>query len=588
MTGMNYFNYIRNNITEILNNLKKTGYLPVSVDIANFSVESARDRNHWDIATNVALALSKSANLKPRELAQEIVACLKINDEIESVEIAGPGFINIIFKDIFWQTRLVEVLKNGNEYGSIKKDLNKLINIEYVSANPTGPMHVGHGRGAVVGDVLANLLGKAGYRVTKEYYINDAGTQIDILTKSLFFRYQEALGLDVGNMPDDYYPGDYLAELARNLAEKDGDKWVHIIKEEGYAGLKQVSIEAMMEIIRSDLFSLGIVHDVFVSERDIVNNNEVTEALETLKQKGLIYQGVLEPPKGRRPDDWEPRPQTLFKATQFGDDVDRPVKKSDGSWTYFATDMAYHQDKFKRGFKAMINIWGADHSGYVKRMNSAVVALTDGLGQLDVKLCQMVNLMDNGKPLKMSKRSGTFVTLRDVIDEVGKDVVRFMMLTRKNDAQLDFDLVKVKEQSRDNPVFYVQYSHARCCSVLRNALDIFNKSEIDDNDLIKADISLLTDTSEINLIKIIASWPQVVLGAAESREPHRIAYYLYELSSAFHSLWSKGSKERVSLRFLVPKNRTLTLARLAMVRSLAITIASGLEVMGVEPLEEME
>ena len=588
MTGMNYFNYIRNNITEILNNLKKTGCLPVSVDIANFSVEPARDRNHGDIATNVALALSKSANLNPRDLAQEIVACLKINDEIESVEIAGPGFINIILKDIFWQTRLVEVLKNGNEYGSIKKDLNKLINIEYVSANPTGPMHVGHGRGAVVGDVLANLLGKVGYRVTKEYYINDAGTQIDILTKSLFFRYQEALGLDVGNMPEEYYPGDYLAELARNLAEKDGDKWVQIIKEEGYASLKQISIEAMMELIRSDLFSLGIVHDVFVSERDIVNNNEVTEALETLKQKGLVYQGVLEPPKGRRPDDWEPRPQTLFKATQFGDDVDRPVKKSDGSWTYFATDMAYHRDKFKRGFKDMINIWGADHSGYVKRMKSAVVALTDGLGQLDVKLCQMVNLMDNGKPLKMSKRSGTFVTLRDVIDEVGKDVVRFMMLTRKNDAQLDFDLVKVKEQSRDNPVFYVQYSHARCCSVLRNALDIFNKSEIDDNDLIKADISLLTDSSEINLIKIIASWPQVVLGAAESHEPHRVAYYLYELSSAFHSLWSKGSKERVSLRFLVPKNRTLTLARLAMVRSLAITIASGLEVMGVEPLEEME
>jgi arginyl-tRNA synthetase len=588
MTGMNYFNYIRNNITEILNNLKKTGYLPVSVDIANFSVESARDRNHGDIATNVALALSKSANLKPRDLAHEIVACLKINNEIESVEIAGPGFINIILKDIFWQTRLVEVLKNGNEYGSIKKDLNKLINIEYVSANPTGPMHVGHGRGAVVGDVLANLLGKAGYRVTKEYYINDAGTQIDILTKSLFFRYQEALGLDVGNMPEEYYPGDYLAELARNLVEKDGDKWVQIIEEEGFASLKQVSIEAMMELIRSDLFSLGIVHDVFVSERDIVNNNEVTEALETLRQRGLIYHGVLEPPKGRRPDDWESRPQTLFKATQFGDDVDRPVKKSDGSWTYFATDMAYHQDKFKRGFKAMINIWGADHSGYVKRMKSAVVALTDGLGQLDVKLCQMVNLMDNGKPLKMSKRSGTFVTLRDVIDEVGKDVVRFMMLTRKNDAQLDFDLVKVKEQSRDNPVFYVQYSHARCCSILRNALDIFNKSEIDDNDLIKADISLLTDSSEINLIKIIASWPQIVLGAAESHEPHRIAYYLYELSSAFHSLWSKGSKEKVSLRFLVPKNRTLTLARLAMVRSLAITIASGLEVMGVEPLEEME
>jgi arginyl-tRNA synthetase len=327
---------------------------------------------------------------------------------------------------------------------------------------------------------------------------------------------------------------------------------------------------------------------VFVSERDIVNNDEVAGALETLKQKGLIYQGVLEPPKGQISDDWEPRPQTLFKATQFGDDVDRPVKKSDGSWTYFATDMAYHHDKFKRGFKAMINVWGADHSGYVKRMKSAVIALTDGFGQLDVKLCQMVNLMDNGKPLKMSKRSGTFITLRDVIDEVGKDVVRFMMLTRKNDAQLDFDLVKVKEQSRDNPVFYVQYSHARCCSVLRNALDIFNMSEIDDKNLIKSDITLLTDPSEINLIKIMATWPQVVLGAAESHEPHRIAYYLYELSSAFHSLWSKGSKESVSLRFLVPKNRTLSFARLAMVRSLAITIASGLEVMGIEPLEEME
>ena len=588
MTGLNYFNYIRNNITQILNKLKKTGYLPVSIDIANFSVEPARDRNHGDIATNVALALSKSANLKPLDLAQEVVAHLKINDDIKSVEIAGPGFINIILEDIFWQNRLVEILENGKKYGSVKKDPNNLINLEYVSANPTGPMHVGHGRGAVVGDVLANLLGKAGYRVTKEYYINDAGAQIDILTKSLFFHYQEALGLDVGAMPEEYYPGNYLIELGENLAEKDGDKWIKIIKEEGYERLKEVSIEAMMELIRSDLFSLGIVHDVFVSERDIVNNDEVAGALETLKQKGLIYQGVLKPPKGRMPNDWESRPQTLFKSTQFGDDVDRPVKKSDGSWTYFATDMAYHQDKFKRGFKTMINVWGADHSGYVKRMKSAVVALTDELGQLDVKLCQMVNLMDNGKPLKMSKRSGTFITLRDVIDEVGKDVVRFMMLTRKNDAQLDFDLVKVKEQSKDNPVFYVQYSHARCCSVLRNALDIFNISEIDDKKLIKSDISLLTDPSEINLIKIMATWPQVVLGAAVSHEPHRIAYYLYELSSAFHSLWSKGSKQSLSLRFLVPKNRTLSLARLAMVRSLAITIASGLEVMGVEPLEEME
>tara|TARA_A100001011_G_scaffold289570_1_gene300818 strand:+ start:79991 stop:81757 length:1767 start_codon:yes stop_codon:yes gene_type:complete len=588
MTGMNYFNYIRKNIIRILNNLKKTGYLPLSIDVTNFSVEPPRDKNHGDIATNVALALSKPANLNPRDLAQEVVSCLKTNGDIKSVEIAGPGFINIILKDAFWQSRLAEILKNGNEYGSLKKDPNKLVNIEYVSANPTGPMHVGHGRGAVVGDVLANLLGKAGYLVTKEYYINDAGAQIDILTKSLFFRYQEALGLDIGNMPENYYPGDYLIELGKKLAEKDGDKWVQIIKKEGYERLKETSIEAMMELIRSDLFSLGIVHDCFVSERNIVNNNGVTGVLKTLRKKDLTYQGILEPPKGRKPDDWESRPQTLFKATQFGDDVDRPVKKSDGSWTYFATDMAYHQDKFNRGFKSMINVWGADHSGYIKRMKSAVFALTDGSGELDIKLCQMVNLMDNGKPLKMSKRSGAYITLRDVIDEVGKDVVRFMMLTRKSDAQLDFDLVKVKEQSRDNPVFYVQYSHARCCSVLRNSLDIFDMSEIEDKKLIKSDISLLTDPSEINLIKTMATWPQVLLGAAESHEPHRIAFYLYELSSAFHSLWTKGSKDDVSLRFLVPKNRILSLARLAMVRSLAITIASGLELMGVEPLEEME
>jgi arginyl-tRNA synthetase len=423
--------------------------------------------------------------------------------------------------------------------------------------------------------------------VTKEYYINDAGNQVDVLARSLHLRYLEALGVDVGEIPDGLYPGEYLIDAGKELAKKDGSKWQDEKEANWLNPLRLFAIDSMMKLIREDLLSLGVVHDTFSSERSLVESGGVDEIMNILEDRKLIYEGVLPPPKGKRLDDWEKRPQTLFRATLFGDDVDRPIKKSDGSWTYFATDMAYHLDKFRRGFKVMINIWGADHGGYVKRMQAAVKAITKEDGELDVQLCQMVNLMDNGEPVKMSKRAGTFITLREVIDKVGKDVVRFIMLTRKNDAQLDFDLTKVLEQSRDNPVFYVQYSHARCCSVLRQAMEIFKTEEISIDALRNSNYTNLTDPGELALIKMMAAWPQTLKGAAQAHEPHRIAYYLHDLSASFHALWAKGSKENTSLRFLVEDNRPLTLARLALVKSLAMVIASGLEVMGIEPVQEM-
>ena len=461
------------------------------------------------------------------------------------------------------------------------------VNVEYVSANPTGPMHVGHGRGAVVGDALAALLSKAGYEVTKEYYINDAGAQVDTLARSLYLRYREAHGEDIGEIPDGLYPGEYLIDAAAQLKEADGGKWLKASEEEWLDPVRRFAVKSMMALIRQDLAALGVAHNQFSSERALVQAGGVDGVLEALTDRGLIYTGVLEPPKGKKPDDWEERPQTLFRASQYGDDVDRPVQKSDGSWTYFATDMAYHLDKYKRGFSDMINVWGADHGGYVKRMQAAVSALTEGQGTLNVKLCQMVNLMEDGEPVKMSKRSGTFVTLREVIDQVGKDVVRFLMLTRKNDAQLDFDLAKAVEQSRDNPVFYVQYCHARCCSVLRHAAEVFDEAEFTPIALKAADLSLLSDSAELALIKVMAAWPRTVENAAEAHEPHRIAYYLQDLSSAFHALWTKGAKEDTSLRFITEQDKGLTLARMALVTGLVAVIASGLDVMGVKPVEEL-
>jgi arginyl-tRNA synthetase len=587
MIALNHFEYMRCCVVKILDDLVVDGILPSELDFARISIEPARDIKHGDVATNAAMVLAKLAGLKPHDLAGKILKGLVKLDTVTSSEIAGPGFINIKLTNDFWYSRLSEVLTLENDYGTSTIGQGKVVNIEYVSANPTGPMHVGHGRGAIIGDVLSNLAVKVGYNVTKEYYINDAGSQIDVLARSLHIRYLEALGEDVGEISDGLYPGDYLIPVGKALAKKDGNQWQNVDEKKWLEPLRIFAIDAMMDLIREDLKAVGVVHNVFSSERSLVGNNSVDDVLEILTERDLVYQGVLEPPKGKRLSDWEKRPQTLFRATKFGDDVDRPLKKFDGSWTYFATDIAYHLDKFKRGFTIMIDVWGADHGGYVKRMQAAVKALTEDEAALDVKLCQMVNLVDNGEPVKMSKRSGAFVTLREVIDKVGKDVVRFMMLTRKSDAQLDFDLTKVMEQSRDNPVFYVQYSHARCRSVLRHAAEMFQVNEIQSDLVRKANFKYLTDPAELALIKIMAAWPQTVESAAEAHEPHRIAYYLHELSAAFHALWTKGNNEDTSLRFLSGDDRSLTLARLALVKALSIVIASGLEIMGVKPVEEM-
>ena len=562
------------------------GVLPEGTDTSRIGVEPPRDASHGDITTNAAMLLAKPAGLKPRDLAAQLLERILLLPSVSSAEIAGPGFINIRLDDGFWHQRLGDVLSAGVAYGDSTIGGDQKVNVEYVSANPTGPLHVGHGRGAVVGDALASLLAKAGYDVTREYYINDAGAQIETLARSLHFRYRQVLGEEVGDMPEGLYPGDYLVPTAEQLAKDDGDKWKDAPEKDWLEPLSLYAIDAMMVLIRSDLGALGVKHDVFTSERALVARGGVEAAMDGLVRRGLIYEGVLAPPKGRTPDDWEPREQTLFKSSEFGDDMDRPVKKSDGSWTYFASDMANHEDKHRRGFNTMIDIWGADHGGYVKRMTAAVKALSEGVGELDVKLCQMVNLLEDGKPVKMSKRAGTFVTMRDVIDKVGKDVVRFIMLTRKNDAQLEFDLTKVTEQSRDNPVFYVQYAHARSCSVLRHATDIFGADQLSPEKLALAPLDKLTAPGELALIKMMASWPRLVESAALAHEPHRVAYYLGELAAELHGLWNKGNED-ASLRFILPEDPQMTLARLALVRGAAFVIASGLAVIGVVPLEEM-
>jgi arginyl-tRNA synthetase len=583
---MNLYRIFQDRLAKIAVNLAAAGSLPQGLDTARITVEPTRDTTHGDIATNAAMVLAGQANQKPRDVAALFVTSLAALDGVERVDVAGPGFINLRLDARFWQAHLREILQAGRAYGDSTMGGGKAINIEYVSANPTGPMHVGHGRGAVVGDALAGLLEKAGFAVTREYYINDAGTQVDVLARSLHLRYREALGEDIGPIPEGLYPGDYLIPVARALADRDGPQWRDMGEQGWLPNFRDHAIAAMMSLIRKDLAALGVEHAVFTSESALVKTKSVDNILQVLTDKSLIYKGTLEPPKGKIPEDWEPRPQTLFRATQFGDDVDRPLVKSDGSWTYFATDVAYHHDKFQRGFKSMINVWGADHGGYVKRMQAAVQALTDGEGALDVKLCQMVNLLDGGAPVKMSKRAGTFVTLRDVIEEVGKDVVRFIMLTRKSDAQLDFDLAKVLEQSRDNPVFYVQYAHARICSVFRNALDQFTEAELQRQALAEADLSRIDSPSELNLIKAMANWPRLVEAAAEAHEPHRVAFYLHDLASAFHGLWNKGNND-AALRFLKTGDKDTTRARLALLRAVASVIASGLEIFRVTPVEEM-
>lgn len=583
---MNIFSEFEDKVRGAVLSLAADGTLPEGLDTSRITVEPPREAGHGDIATNAAMALAKPAGVKPRALAEALAEKLGHEDAIDKVEVAGPGFINLSLTGLALRDLLRAVLALGDKYGESATGQGIPVNVEYVSANPTGPMHVGHCRGAVYGDALANLLEKAGFAPTREYYINDAGGQIDVLGRSAYLRYCEALGEDIGEIPEGLYPGDYLKPVGEQIAAADGDKWLGAPETDWLPEFRVIASDAMMELIQSDLAALGIKQEVFFSERSLSDEGLIDAALQDLESKGLIYTGVLEPPKGKKPDDWEPRPQTLFRSTEFGDDVDRPLKKSDGSWTYFASDIAYHKTKVDRGFDQLIDVWGADHGGYVKRMQSAVAALTDKKASLDVRLCQMVRLFRDGEPLVMSKRAGTFVTLRELVDEVGRDVVRFIMLTRKNDAPLDFDFAHVMEQSRDNPVFYVQYAHARICSVFRHAAEDFEGLNLSEDGLMTAALDRLTHPDELAVIRLIANWPRIIESAAVAHEPHRVAFYLYDLASGFHSYWNKGNEDP-SLRFLLKDDAELTTARLALIRGVQLVIASGLGIMGVEPVEEM-
>jgi len=579
---MNPYRAFVDRIVVALSGLQAEGALPTGLDFSAITAEPPRDTAHGDIATNAAMVLAKSAGAKPRAIADLLLERLRADPDVVEGSVAGPGFVNLRLADGFWRARLAECLAAGTAYGDSALGAGRVVNVEYVSANPTGPLHVAHARGAVVGDALANLLAKAGWSVTKEYYINDAGAQVDTLGRSTYLRYQEALGRDIGAIPEGLYPGEYLKEVGQALARRDGAKGLERPASDWLPEMRGFAIETLMAEIKADLGVLGVHMDRYSSERALVESGAVDRAFDDLSARGLIYRGRLEPPKGQKPDDWEDREQILFRATRFGDEVDRPLKKSDGSWTYFANDIAYHHDKFRRGFADMIDVWGADHGGYVKRMKAAVGAITNGSGALDVKLCQLVRVMRNGELVRMSKRAGNFITLRDLLDEVGPDVVRFTMLTRKNDAPFDFDLAKATEQSRDNPVWYVQYGHARTRSVMRQAL----QAGIDPGATGAAPIGRLTDPSELALIRLVAQWPRQVEAAALAHEPHRIAFYLYDLAAAFHAHWNLG-RDDPALRFVVEGDPELTRARLALVKGIGFVIGSGLKVFGVTPVEEM-
>ena len=579
---MDVFAGFHGRILAAVQQLKHDGVLPHEASIEGITLEPPKDASHGDLATNAAMVLAKAAAKKPRDIAEPLLARLKANPDVVEGSVAGPGFINLKISDSFWRERLRDCLKEGIAYGDSTMGGAKKVNVEYVSANPTGPLHVAHARGAVVGDALANLLAKAGYAVTKEYYINDAGAQVDILGRSTFLRYKEALGDHIGTIPEGLYPGEYLKEVGAAIAKRDGARWIDKPEADWLPEMRAFAIAMLMAEVKQDLATLGVNIEVYSSERAVVDAGMVDRVFQELSRQGLIYQGRLDPPKGQKPDDWEDREQTLFRSTKFGDDVDRPLKKSDGSWTYFANDIAYHYDKFRRGFADMIDVWGADHGGYVKRQKAAVKAITGGKGELDVKLCQLVRVMRNGELVRMSKRAGTFVTLRDLLDEVGPDVVRFTMLTRKNDAPFDFDLVKATEQSRDNPVWYVQYGHARTRSVMRQA----SAAGIVVEGLDSALFDRLGDAGELALIRMIAQWPRQVEAAASAHEPHRIAFYLYDLAASFHAHWNRGRDES-GLRFIVEEDNDLTRARLALVQAVGNVIGSGLKVFGVTPVEEM-
>ena len=580
---MNLFSDIRTLVISALDQMVQSGDLPSGLDTANVAVEPPRDPLHGDMATNAAMVLSKPAGLKPREIADKLALVLAADPRITTAEVAGPGFLNMRLAASVWQGVVGTALANGADFGRSDIGAGKRVNVEYVSANPTGPLHVGHTRGAVFGDALASLLAYAGYDVTREYYINDGGAQVDVLARSVYLRYLEAHGQEV-QFADGTYPGEYLIEVGQKLKEKVGDAYVGTGEDVWLQEVREFATDQMLELIREDLAMLGVKMDHFFSEKSLYGTGRIEAAIENLRGKGLIYRGTLEPPKGKTPEDWEPREQTLFKSTEHGDDVDRPIMKSDGSWTYFAPDIAYHFDKVERGYDLLIDVFGADHGGYVKRMKAAVSALSDGKTPLDIKLTQLVKLYKNGEPFKMSKRAGTFVTLRDVVEQVGADVTRFVMLTRKNDANLDFDFDKVLEQSRENPVFYVQYAIARVNSVLRRAAEA--GIAVDDAVLQTADLSKLSHDAEIGVARKIAEWPRLVEIAARTNEPHRVAFYLYELASDLHGLWNKGNDE-TSLRFIQEDDPATSQSKIALARAVSVVISAGLAILGVKPVDEM-
>ncbi len=580
---MNLFADIRALVVAELEALMAAGVLPPGLDLAGVAVEPPRDAGHGDMATNAAMVLAKPSGMQPRAIADALASRLMEDPRIAGADVAGPGFLNLRLVPGAWQGLVRAVLVEGTGYGRSTLGQGRKVNVEFVSANPTGPMHVAHARGAVVGDALARLLSYAGYNVTREYYINDGGGQVDVLARSAYERYREAHGLSP-EIAEGLYPGDYLIPVGTALKAKYGDSLLDKGEQFWLADVREFATEMMMEMIRGDLAALGVAMDVYSSEKALYGTGQIEAAIETLRGMGLIYTGTLEPPKGKTPEDWEPREQTLFRSTQFGDDQDRPVQKSDGSWTYFAPDIAYHYNKVMRGFDELINIFGADHSGYVKRLKAVVSALSENRVTLDIKLIQLVKLLKGGEIVKMSKRAGTFVTLRDLIDEVGPDVVRFVMLTRKNDVALDFDFDKVTEQSKDNPVFYVQYANARLNSILRKARAEAGL-DVSDATLAAADLGHLAHPAELEMIRKLAEWPRLVEIAAKGNEPHRVAFYLFELASDFHGLWNRGNDD-ASLRFL-QDDAGISTAKIALARAVGVVISAGLGILGVNPVEEM-
>jgi arginyl-tRNA synthetase len=577
---MNLFAHFERVVAEALAALTVEGVLPEGLDLTKVAVEPPRDASHGDVAINAAMVLAKPARMAPRALAEKLVAKLASYPDIQSTEIAGPGFINLSLKPEFWPKVLLAALELGDAYGRSGMGQGLKVNVEYVSANPTGPLHVGHCRGAVFGDALARLLDEAGYEVSKEYYINDAGAQVDVLARSAYLRYREALGDTIGEIPAGLYPGEYLKPVGQALAREYGDKFHNADESVWLEPVRATAIRMMMDLIRDDLAALNIRHELFASERVLHESGAVAETVEALRRAGHVYQGRLPPPKGEVPEDWEDREQLLFRATAFGDDIDRPLVKSDGSYTYFASDVAYSRDKIRRGFKELIYVLGADHGGYVKRLEAVAAAHAGDSVEVIVRLCQLVKLFRGGEPVRMSKRAGEFVTLRDLVDEVGPDVVRFIMLFRKNEAPLDFDFKKVTEASKDNPVFYVQYAHARICSVFRHAPAEAALTP----DL--ARFTLSGDPAEMAVVRKVCAWPRIVESAAAAHEPHRVAFYLHDLASDFHALWNKG-KEAPQLRFIVKDDVETTIARLAFLRVIRYVLANGLRILGVRPVDEM-